>query len=509
MEKPQHMKETPPSSAPVHQREPAAMSVRGAAIWAMSAQYIGFVIQFTSSVLISRFFLTPAEVGIFSIAMAAALFVATFQDFGLSKYIAALPIVSDDDKQRASTVSLLFSFVISAIIAISAWPLSSFYGHESLAPLLVIIAASYLFMPLSIVPLALMGRRMQFHHHFVVNVASVFVQACVALGLAWLGYSAFSLAWATLAAAITRGLLAQWFQPTLPWPLKMDNLGAILNFGGKSSTLYLSGALGSRAPDLIVGKLTSLTAVGLYSRAVSLSDQFRMLIAGAIGSVFFPAFARIRDEGQPLAPAYLRVCAGYTAIVWPGMAALALTAEPIVRMLYGENWLGVAPLLTYVSIASLLMISLPLVSELPILVGQMNRLIIYNIGDTIASIVFLIIGTHYWGIEGAAASRIVYVIIWLVVHYRFMKNIVGFEDKAMASVYGKSLAVTLAAVTPILFIYYFWVPPAQFTFAMLFGSTLIGCMLWILAMKWINHPAFEEIKAIAQSVPVIRRLLSA
>ena len=67
-----------------------------------------------------------------------------------------------------------------------------------------------------------------------------------------------------------------------------------------------------------VGKALGLLSVGLYSRAASLADQFRMLIAGAIGSVFYPAFARIRDRGEPMGPAYLRVCAGYSAVVWPG-----------------------------------------------------------------------------------------------------------------------------------------------------------------------------------------------
>src|SRR6185369_13215090 len=92
-------------------REPAAMGVRSAALWSMAGQYAAFAIQFGASVVISRFFLGPAEVGLFSIALAAALIVAILQDFGLSRYIAGLPRLNGTEISRCSSVALLFSLV--------------------------------------------------------------------------------------------------------------------------------------------------------------------------------------------------------------------------------------------------------------------------------------------------------------------------------------------------------------------------------------------------------------
>ena len=64
---------TPPASRGTDGREPATMSVRHAAVWAMAGQYLSFAIQFITSVIISRLFLSPAEVGLFSIGLSAAL----------------------------------------------------------------------------------------------------------------------------------------------------------------------------------------------------------------------------------------------------------------------------------------------------------------------------------------------------------------------------------------------------------------------------------------------------
>jgi len=48
-------------------------SVRSAALWAAGSQYCLFAIQFATSVIISRFFLKPDEIGLFSVALAAAM----------------------------------------------------------------------------------------------------------------------------------------------------------------------------------------------------------------------------------------------------------------------------------------------------------------------------------------------------------------------------------------------------------------------------------------------------
>lgn len=484
-------------------REPAAMSVRGAAVWAMAGQYLSFALQFATSVVISRWFLSPAEVGLFSIGLAAALLVATLQDFGLSRYISGLPQLDHREIARCSSVALLFSLVVAGLIAAGAFPLAALYAQPQLAPILLIIAANYLFVPLAVVPMALMARAMQFRGHFAINVGGAMAQSGVAVALAAAGYSAFALAWATFAAGLTRGIIAQVLRPAPPWPLRLDGVRPVLGFGARSSVLYLTGALGTRSPDLIVGKLLSLGAVGLYSRAVSLSDQFRMLISGAIGSVFYPAFARIRDRGEPLGPAYLRVCAGYSAVVWPGMAGLALAAEPLVRLLYGEAWLRTAPLLTMIAMTEIMLVALPLVSELPVLLGKLNRLLAYNIIDTVLSVTLLAIGC-LWGVDGAAASRLIYGAAWLCLYFGFMHGLVRFDVRALLAVYAKSALATTAAVVPLGLAYVFWAPPQTITFGALLVAVVLGGLGWLGMLALTRHPALGEILALASTVQIGR-----
>ncbi|HWU01972.1 MAG TPA: oligosaccharide flippase family protein [Novosphingobium sp.] len=497
---PRHDNTPPTATADTAPREPAAMSVRHAAMWAMAGQYLSFAIQFISSVIISRFFLTPAEVGLFSIALAAALVVSVLQDFGLSRYISGLPVIDALATARCSSVALVFSLVVAGGIAAAAWPLAHTYHQAALAPMLLIIAGSYLFVPFAVVPMALMGRAMNFRGHFTVNVGGALCQGVVALALAWMGFSSFALAWATLANGAARGIIAQVLRPALPWPLRLNQIRPIVSTGSRLTTLYASSALGSRTPDMIVGKLLGLLSVGLYSRAASLSDQFRMLISGAIGSVFYPAFARKRDAGEPLGPPYLRVVAGYTAIIWPGMAGLALASRPVVHLLYGDRWTAVAPLLSAISLTEIFLVMLPLHTDLPILLGRLNRLMVFNVADTVISLSLLALGC-LWGLEGAAISRLVYGLCWLALYARFLHGLVGFDVRALLTIYAKSAAGAVAALAPLAGVYLCWVGPDAITMPVLLPAVGAGVGLWLAVLVLVRHPALDDLFAMAAHLP--------
>jgi O-antigen/teichoic acid export membrane protein len=483
------------------------MSVRAAAVWAMASQYVTFVIQFAVSVIISRFFLTPAEFGLFSIAMATALMVSILQDFGLTRYISGAAKLDDEHRRLCSTIAFLFSLLIAAILLAIAYPVATLYREPELVTILVIIAASYLAVPLSVVPCAVLARDMNFQGLFYVNCGGAIVNAICALGLAWLGYSVYALAWAMVATAAARAIFAQMMAPSpLRLHFRWSEARPIVMFGSATSALFVCGAIGSRTPDLIIGYLLPLAAVGLFSRATSLAAQFQTLVAGAIGGVFYPAFARLRDKGEALGAPYVRVVSGYTAIIWPSMAGLAVAAEPLVRLLYGEKWVAVAPLLWWVAISQMIFVALPLHVELPILLGKIGKLIRLNVLDTAASIILLFIGTAI-SLEMAAASRIGYGLIWLFIYARFIHHLVQFDWRALLRVYCLSLIGTVAAITPLLLAYLFWVPASQMNLIELALFSGFGVLCWLGTLFAIRHPGADEIKGIAMVViaPLISR----
>jgi O-antigen/teichoic acid export membrane protein len=476
------------------------MSVRVAALWSMGAQYASFAFQFFTSVVVSRYFLAPEDVGLFSIALAVVLLIAILQDFGLSRYIAGLPSIDQDDINTCMSIATVAGILVVAAIFIGLWPVAYFYDDMRLVPLLVIIGASYLLTPFYLISTALMSRDLDFRGLFFTNVLAAAIMSATVIGLAWAGYGAASLAWGMVTQALVKALAAQVQRPVkFCLPLTFTRAKNALSFGKGSAALIVIGAVGVRTPDLIIGRMIDMAAVGLFSRAAALPAQLYMLLSGAIGGVFYPAFARIRDRGEALGAPYLRVVSGYCAVTMPAMAGLAMAAEPLVLNLYGPNWSGAAPLLQLLAISEIAFIMMPLHMDIPILLGRMQSLIRYNLLDSAAAVLLLIIGA-WWGLEAAALSRIGYTMVWYALYAPFLSKLIGFDWREMILIYIKSAAVSLAAIVPLACAYMFWTSPGALGIFALLALSGSGVVCWGIAMVLVRHPATDEIIGLLQTL---------
>lgn len=483
-------------------------SVKSAALWAAASQYSQFALQFVTSVLVSRFFLKPEEIGLFSVALATAMILSVIQDFGLTRYLGRHPTADDETVRHCTVIAITFSFLLAALILACAWPVARFYGEPRLFPILGLIAASYLLNPWSVVPVALLSRRLDFRGTFLVNSLGAVANSACALTLAALGYSAEALAWAMIAQSAVRAVAAQVLRPARPGlPLKRARLKEIVSFGSGSALLYLSGGIGMRTPDLIVGRLQGMTATGLFSRGVALASQLHYLVAGAVSSIYYPTFARLRDEGKGLGPYYERVVAAHGAIVWPAMILLAVLSEPVILLLYGPGWAGAAPLLAYVAIAECCFVALPLHMDLPILLGHLRRLFWFNLADTALSVGTLIAGAAI-GVDAAAASRIVYGLGWVCIYAGWMHRLVGFRWRAVLRTYTSSAGVALATALPALWAVTYWRTPATLGFGGLVVSAVFGGLVWIVAIALLRHPARGDLAGMARhlAAPMLSRI---
>jgi len=484
-------------------------SVKSAALWAAASQYTQFAMQFVTSVIVSRFFLKPEEIGLFSVALAAAMILSVVQDFGLTRYLGRHPTADEDTVRHCTVIGACFSFLLAALILAVAWPIARFYGEPRLFPILALIAGSYLLNPWSIVPVALLSRRLDFRGTFLVSAAGSVANSVCALTLAALGYSAESLAWAMIAQAAARGIAAQILRPTPPsFHVNFSRAREIIGFGSGSAILYLSGGIGMRTPDLIIGRMQGMAAAGLFSRGVALATQLHYLVAGAVGSIYYPTFARLRDEGKDLGPYYERVVAAHGAIVWPAMALLAVLSEPVILLLYGAGWAGAAPLLAFVAIAECCFVALPLHMDLPILLGRLRQLLWFNLLDTALSVGTLAAGAAI-GVEAAAASRLVYGLGWFCLYAIWLQRLVGFRWSATLRIYAASTFVAIMTAAPALLAVTVWRSPATLGFLDLVVTGIASGITWIGAIWLLRHPAQEDLTGMAAHVlkPLRTRLM--
>ena len=488
------------------------MTVRRALAWASAGKLLSFTIAFASSIVVARWFLTPAEVGMFSIAFAATVLIATLQEFGVNRYIVGEVELGPEKLHTAFSVSLTVAWGVALLILVAAKPLAWLYGDMTLFPLMLVIGASYLFVPLSIVPTALRQREMDFRSDFLIEVSVALTNAAVTVTLAAMGKGAMALAWGALAQQVARAGVSQWRSGWMfPWPLRFTGAAHVIRFGRSSTLLLMFDSIGNRAPDLIIGGIAGTHAIGLYSRASGLAVQLVLLLTGAVNSVFYPALAQLRNEGKPLGAPYLRLVAGYTGIVWPALAGLAVAAFPLVAALYGERWIEVAPLLALLALAEMIFVALPLSVQVPILLGRLDGVLKRTGAATALAVALLFLGARF-GTLTAASAYVVYAVCWLLIYIRFLQRLTDFAWRDLFAEYGRSLIGTLAAVAPLLACYRWQVPATAMSFWQLLPPVVAGIALWLATLFVVRHPIAPDIRQFAAAIVAQigrRRLLRA
>ena len=473
------------------------MSVRVAAAWALGSQYTSFTIQFAASVVLARWFIDPAELGEFSIAFAAVSLVAFLQDFGVNRYITGERELTPDKLHTAFTISILFAWSIAALALLMAAPIAWFYDNPALLPITLVIAASYLLVPLAIVPQALRQRALDYRSNTMIEVGASLANAAVAVTLAWQGYGALALAWGAFAQQAARLIVSQWRAGlVLPWPWRLKGARPVMELGATNSVLTVAEVMISRSPELVIGRLIGAAATGLFARGAGLALQLRLLVAGAVTGVFYPAFRQVRDSGAPLGPPYLRVVAAYTAVTWAAMAGIAVLAEPLVHLLYGEKWIAAAPLLAWLALAQCCYVALPLAGDLPLLLGRKSALVRLTLIDTAISLALLALAAPF-GLVWIAASRLAHGLCTVGVHWHQMQAMLGYRNRDILGIHLRSALAAMAAVLPAVACYRWWDDAAQAGAVQIAVSALAGGLAWLIALRLLRHPAFAEITGLA------------
>jgi PST family polysaccharide transporter len=171
------------------------------------------------------------------------------------------------------------------------------------------------------------------------------VSSAGALALAWNGYGVWSLVVPNLLSSALRSAL---LLGTSPWRLRLgfdtEAVRGVIGFSGSVLGFNALQYFARNADRLIIGRALGPVELGLYDYAYRFYMYPLEVIAGVLLSVMFPAFARLQDRREELGRAFLRANGAIALVTFPMMAGLGLVAGPFVRVVLGEKWAPVIPL---------------------------------------------------------------------------------------------------------------------------------------------------------------------
>jgi O-antigen/teichoic acid export membrane protein len=428
------------------------MSSRKALAFSFLDRYAGLLLSIVSSMIVARL-LTPAEIGVFSVSMVLLSFISAMRDFGAGQYLVQEKELTPERVRATWAVQLGLGLGFAAIVLAAAVPASHFYAEPRLRDILFVLALNFAISPFGSLTYAWLMREMRFDALALMRFAGGFTGACVSVVMAWTGHGAISLAAGSLAATVANAVLATYFRPRwFPWRPSLHGVRRVLSFGGKVSATTVMNSISYGVPELVLGKLQGMVAVGLYSRANGLASMFHRLILDATQSVATPLFSKATREGVSIAPIFVQATAYVTAVGWSFFIVMIVLAESIVRVLYGPQWEASVPLTRLIAAGMAVGLPTAFCTAALMATGAVDTLMRNTLFAAIQYALLLGVAAAFGPLSLAGAVVVaagINVAIWLkVVHRRIAFAWSGLSRMLVRS--AAVAAVTGAAASPAL-----------------------------------------------------------
>lgn len=468
--------------------------IRRSLFLAFADKSAGTLLSVGMMIVISRL-LTPAEVGLFLVASAAVILIESFRDFGIASCIIQEHDLTPAFLRTAFTLVAALSAVFGVGLCAGAGLLARLYGSDELELLLTVAAISFVAAPFSAVRLALMKRDMHFGRVAGIGVISNTAVAITSVGFALAGTGALSLALGSVAGALVTTLLAVILRPEVgSLRPSLSEWRRILPFGVWASIVTVLSLALESFPRLVLGRVLGFTAVGLFSRSVSLTQLPEKLLLNAVQPVVLPAFSASVRAGRGLGDSYVLALTLVASLQWPALLCLAIFAEPVVLLLLGDQWTGVVPLLRITSLAGMALFPASLAFPVLVAMGRVRDLALLNLFLVPVTMVTFIVSAQF-GLMAVAWSLTVLNPLNGLATLVVIRRRVPFAIGDLLRMLSRSLAAALcsAAVPAVVMLTVNGSPgPAEAALAL--GGAICG---WVAGLFVARHPLAGEMVRLA------------
>lgn len=469
-------------------------SLRKALSLSFTRTVVSLVFNITTVTIVSRL-LTPAEVGVYSVAAALVSLAHMLRDFGVTELIVQEKQLSEDLVRTVFTVTVAIAWTLALLVFVGSSVIGSFYGDPGVASVLKVLCIIFVLMPIGTTTQACMKRDMRFDVLVSLQIAEMTVRSSVTITLAWLGFSYMSMAWASVAAAAVTAIGSAIFGGQYRvWKLGFSDWRRVLHFGSYRTVADIAKQVGDQSANVVIGRMLGMPAAGFYSRGYGIVNIFRNSFVNAIGAVAFPAYAREHRENAAAPALFRKSMVLLTGVSWPLFAFAVLMAYPIIHLAFGSQWDAAIPLMRWLCASAMIGTLTYQVSGLLTAVGRYREITGIEASYQIFRIALVIVAALY-SLEAVAASQIAVYLAAVMLYYRKLVGYDALRLRVLIGALAPSAALTaLTSLAPAAVLLFWPGPMTNHYVPAFFVAAGASSGLWLGGIFLLSHPLAIEFK---------------
>lgn len=308
--------------------------------WSFSDLIANQGIRFIIQIILARLLL-PNDFGIIGMI---SVFIAISQsiiDSGFSNALIREKKSTQEDYSTVFYFNLFISIILYVVLFFSANAISKFFNEPRLVSILRILALVLIINSFGLIQRTILIKKIDFKIQTKISIISSIISGIIAILLAYLGFGIWSLVFQTLIMQFLQSLLLsltnRW-TPSLVFSI--NSFKRLFGFGWKLLVSGLINTLYNNLYYLIIGKVFSAIDLGYYTNAQRLRDTASQSISTSVQKVGYPILSSIKDDEDRLREGYKKIIRTSVYITFPFMIGLATVANPLIRLIFGSNWIN-------------------------------------------------------------------------------------------------------------------------------------------------------------------------
>lgn len=469
------------------------IGLRKALSLSFTQTFISLVFTFGGVIVVSRL-LTPAEIGIYSVAAGLVALVHMLRDFGVSEFLIQEEELDELKIRTVFTINLAIAWTLGVALFVFSGAAGRFYGDSGVSHVLRVVSIVFMLLPFGVVSQTLMKRELEFGKLLKIRLGENITRSCTTVGLAYAGFSYMSMAWSSVIGILVMVAgCAAWGWQYRVRGLSLVHWRRVLHFGSNRTIADIARQVGDQSANLVIGRMLGMAATGMYSRGYGIVNMYTSNVVDAIGNVAFPAFAREHRESGTAPQLFLKSLAYLTGISWPFFAAGMLLAFPIIRILFGDQWDAAAPLMRWLCGAAIVGVLTYQCNSFLVALGHVRVVTRIEVKYQLVRVGITIAAAFYSLVAVAAVQILVYVVA-TALYYHELQRFDALAIRKCARTLVPSALVTLATcVIPA--VVTFW--PGLLQTHMVAASVVAfagGCVGWLVCVRAVQHPLLDELR---------------
>lgn len=486
--------------------KPARTGVRKALSLSFIQAVVSSVFTFGSVVIVSHI-LTPAEIGVFSVAAGLVALVHMLRDFGVSEFIVQEPALDDDAIRTVFTINLLIAWTLGVVLFATSGVAGTFYGNAGVSQVLQVLSVVFMLLPFGTTTMALLRRDLAFVRIVKIKLAESTLRSVSMVAFAYLGFSYMSMAWSSLVGIVTMVAgCAIWGVQHRAHGLGLRGWRRVLHFGSSRTISDIATQVGGQSANLIIGRMLGMVDTGLYSRGYGIVNMYNDRFVGAVNGVAFPAFAREHRETGTAPALFMQSLVYLTGISWPFFSAGVLLAFPLMRILFGNQWDAAVPLMRWLCGAAIVGTLTYQCNPFLVALGKISAATRVEVTSQLIRIGITIAAAFYSVVAVAAVQVLVYgAAAVLYFHCLHRHGLVSIGASARALVPSGLVTLATCAIPAVIAF-----SPGLLRQHMLpaFAIAVVGgCLGWLACVRAIRHPILDELRRVGRNFPSFSRLV--